>query len=162
MGNLFANYVRIIENVSSPIKSLKCFFLNFIYFWYVKMCHKLYHFIWGIWWFHRSKDFEAMKAGKLAIRPKSSPNLNSCSIKISHRGTSHTVQEWLEIKIYCLWLFSTFHIHTWWGQSKYVWKFEISRTNFEKSQNLYILKIFLWILCINMQNGSNSKELRHK
>ena len=24
------------------------------------MCHKLYHFIWGIWWFHRSKDFEAM------------------------------------------------------------------------------------------------------
>ena len=75
---------------------------------------------------------------------------------------SHTVQEWLEIKIYCLWLFSTFHIHTWWGQYKYVWKFEISRANFEKSQNMYILKIFLWILCINMQNGSNSKELRHK
>ena len=35
-----------------------------------------------------SKGFEAMKAGKSAIRPKSSPNLNSCSIKISHRGTS--------------------------------------------------------------------------
>ena len=33
------------------------------------MCRKLCHFIWGIWWFHRSKDFEAMKAGKSAIRP---------------------------------------------------------------------------------------------
>ena len=54
----------------------------------------------------------------------------------------HTVQEWLKIKIYCLWLFSTFHIHAWWGQSKYVRKFEISRANFEKTQNLYILKIF--------------------
>ena len=74
----------------------------------------------------------------------------------------HTVQEWLEIKIYCLWLFSTFHIHTWWGQAKYVRKFEISRANFEKNQNLYILKNFLWILCINMQNYSNFKELRHK
>ena len=74
----------------------------------------------------------------------------------------HTVQEWLEIKFYCLWIFSTFHIHKWWGQSKYVRKFEISRANFEKTQNLYILKIFLWILCINMQNCSNSKELRHK
>ena len=30
------------------------------------MCRKLCHFIWGIWWFHRSKYFEAMKAGKLA------------------------------------------------------------------------------------------------
>ena len=33
------------------------------------MCRKLCHFIWGIWWFHRWKDFEAMKAGKLAFRP---------------------------------------------------------------------------------------------
>ena len=33
------------------------------------MCWKICHLIWGIWWFHRSKDFEAMKAGKLAIRP---------------------------------------------------------------------------------------------
>ena len=33
------------------------------------MYHKLCHFIWCIWWFHRSKDFEAMKAGKSAIRP---------------------------------------------------------------------------------------------
>ena len=41
-----------------------------------------------IWLFHRSKDFEAMKAGKLAFWPESSPNLNSCSIKISHLGTS--------------------------------------------------------------------------
>ena len=32
------------------------------------MCRKLCHFIWGIWWFHWSKDFEAMKAGMLAIR----------------------------------------------------------------------------------------------
>ena len=30
-----------------------------------------YHFIWGIWWFHKSKDFEAMKAEKSAIQPKS-------------------------------------------------------------------------------------------
>ena len=58
------------------------------------MWHKLYHFIWGIWRFHTSKDFEAMKAGKSAIWPKSSPNLNSCYIKISHRGTS----------LYWLWL----------------------------------------------------------
>ena len=33
------------------------------------MCRKLCHLIWGIWWCHRSKDFEAMEAGKLAIRP---------------------------------------------------------------------------------------------
>ena len=34
------------------------------------MCCKLCHLIWGIWWFHRSRDFEAMKAGKLAIGPR--------------------------------------------------------------------------------------------
>ena len=45
----------------------------------------------------------------------------------------HTVQEWLEIKFYCLWLFSTFLIHTWWGQSKYVKKNQISRGIFEKN-----------------------------
>ena len=39
------------------------------------MCLKLCHFI-------RSKDFEAMKARKLAIWLKSSSNLNSRSIKI--------------------------------------------------------------------------------
>ena len=33
------------------------------------MGHKLFHFISGIWWFHRSKKFEAMKAGKSTIRP---------------------------------------------------------------------------------------------
>jgi hypothetical protein len=33
------------------------------------MRHKLCHFIWGIWWFHRSKDSEAMKAGNLVILP---------------------------------------------------------------------------------------------
>ena len=33
------------------------------------MCHKLCNLIWGIWRFHRSKDFEAMKAGNLTIRP---------------------------------------------------------------------------------------------
>ena len=48
-------------------------------------------------------------------------------------------------------LFSLVHIHTWWGQSKYVRKFEISRANFEKTQNLLILKNFLWILCNNIQ-----------
>ena len=44
--------------------------------------------IFGIRWLHRLKDFEAMKAEKLAIWPKYSPNFNSCSIKISHCGTS--------------------------------------------------------------------------
>jgi hypothetical protein len=38
-------------------------------FWYIKMCRILWHIFWGIWCFHRSKDFEAMKAGKLTIRP---------------------------------------------------------------------------------------------
>ena len=33
-----------------------------------------------------SKDFEAMKTGKSAIWPKSSPNLNSCSIKTPPAG----------------------------------------------------------------------------
>ena len=33
------------------------------------MCSILCHLIWGIWWFHRSKDFEAIKADKLAIWP---------------------------------------------------------------------------------------------
>ena len=59
-------------------------------------------------------------------------------------------------------LFSLLHIHTWWGQSKYVRKFEISQANFEKTQNLFILKNFLGILCNNIQNCSISKELRHK
>ena len=57
-------------------------------------------------------------------------------------------------------LLSLLHIHTWWGQSKYLRKSEISRANFEKTQNLFILKNFLWILCINMQNCRNSKKLR--
>ena len=52
------------------------------------MCHIYHKHFLDIWWFHRSKDFEAMKAGKSAIWPKSRPNLNSCSIKISHRATS--------------------------------------------------------------------------
>ena len=30
-------------------------------------------------------------------------------------------------------LFSLFYIDTWWGQSKYVRKFEISQANFEKT-----------------------------
>ena len=33
----------------------------------IKMCRKLNLLIWGRWWFHRSKDFEAMKAGKSTI-----------------------------------------------------------------------------------------------
>ena len=34
---------------------------------FIKMCRKLCQLIWGIWQFHRSKDFEAMKAGKLGV-----------------------------------------------------------------------------------------------
>ena len=38
---------------------------------YISLIHQnvpqICHFIWGIWWFHRSKDFEVMKAGKSAI-----------------------------------------------------------------------------------------------
>ena len=52
------------------------------------MCHIYQKHFWGTWWFHRSKNFEAIKAGELAIWTKSSPNLNSCSIIITHRGTS--------------------------------------------------------------------------
>ena len=35
--------------------------------WQIKMCRKLCQLIWGIWWFHWSKYFEAKKAGKSAI-----------------------------------------------------------------------------------------------
>ena len=38
-------------------------------FWYTKMCHIYQKHFRGIWWFHSSKDFEAMKAGELAIWP---------------------------------------------------------------------------------------------
>ena len=69
-------------------KKFEVFFQKFICFWYIKMCHIYQKHFWVIGWFHRSKDFEAMKAGKLANWPKSCPNLNSCSIKITHRGTS--------------------------------------------------------------------------
>ena len=49
------------------------------------MRRKLCHFIWVIWWFHKSKDFQAVKAGKSAIWPwlscqynvKSSMNRNN-------------------------------------------------------------------------------------
>ena len=51
------------------------------------MCHKLYTISFEVYDGFMN-DFEAMKAGKLAIWPKSSPTLNSCSIKISLRGTS--------------------------------------------------------------------------
>ena len=37
---------------------------------YVKMCHKLCYFICSIWWFHRSNNFEAMKAGKSSVHDK--------------------------------------------------------------------------------------------
>ena len=33
------------------------------------MCHRLCNFIWGIWWFLRSKEFEAIKVEKSAIQP---------------------------------------------------------------------------------------------
>ena len=66
------------------------------------MCHIYQKHFWGIWWFHRSKYFEAMKAGKSAIWFKSSPNLNSCSIKSPTAGLLyndfvHSLQEWFTI-----------------------------------------------------------------
>ena len=39
-------------------------------------------------------------------------------------------------------LFSLLHIHTWWGQSKYVRKFEISRANFEKTSKFAHIENF--------------------
>ena len=39
-------------------------------------------------------------------------------------------------------LFSLFHIDTWWGQSKYVRKFEISQTNFEKNSKFVDIENF--------------------
>ena len=33
------------------------------------MCHIYQKHFLGVWWYHRSKDFEAMKVGKLAIQP---------------------------------------------------------------------------------------------
>ena len=83
-----SNRARHNWNCFLAYKKFEVFLQNFICFWYIKMCHIYQKHFWGTWWFHRSKDFEAMKAEKSAIRPKSSPNLNSCSINISHRGTS--------------------------------------------------------------------------
>ena len=84
-GEVFLMEQDTIENVS---KILSVFFL-ILYIFDTSKCAtnciisvEIY-----IWWFHRSKDFEAMKA-KLAIWPKSKPNRNSCSIKISHCRTS--------------------------------------------------------------------------
>ena len=79
----FCGEVSIMEQLKMfpSLWKILSFFFNFIYFWYIKMCYKSYHFIWDIWWFHRSNNF-------VLWMPKSSPNLNSCSIKISHRGTS--------------------------------------------------------------------------
>ena len=54
-------------NHQSGLQSINTFSKLSCFFWY--MCRKLCHLIWGIWWFHRSKEFEAMKAGMLAIRP---------------------------------------------------------------------------------------------
>ena len=59
-------------------------------------------------------------------------------------------------------LFSLLHIHTGWGQSKYVRKFEISRANFEKLKICSYWKNFSEFYFINMQNCSTAKELRHK
>ena len=59
------------------------------------MCHKLCHLIWGRWRFHGSKDFEAMKAGKLAIWPW-----------LSCRYTENMDEPWIHIRSashwYCL------------------------------------------------------------
>ena len=45
--------------------------ITYIFALYIRICRKLCHLglIWGICRFHRSKDFEARKAGKTAIRP---------------------------------------------------------------------------------------------
>ena len=122
------------------------------------------HAIWPVIYDPHPKisQMVALLSAHRCVITRSSLVTIGCLFIHQHSRATHTVQEWLEIKFYCLWLFSTFHIHTWWGQSKYVRKFEISRANFEKFKILYILKFFLWILCINMQNCSNSKELRQK
>ena len=84
-GEVFLMEQDTIENVS---KILSVFFL-ILYIFDTSKCatNCIISFEIYIWWFHRSKDFEAMKA-KLAIWPKSRPNRNSCSIKISHCRTS--------------------------------------------------------------------------
>ena len=71
-----------IENVSWPIKNLKCFF-KVSHIFDTSKCATNYRDIFEV--YDGFIDFEAMKAEKSAIWPKSSPNLNSCSIKISHR-----------------------------------------------------------------------------
>ena len=65
----------------------------------------------------------------------------------------HTVQEWLEIKFYFLWLFSTFKDQIKWVQGKFLWKINISRRIFEKSDIFEKMKKILWILCnIHVKN----------
>ena len=51
----------------SCIFGIGCWIWRERYTLYSHVCRKLCHLIWGIWQFHRSKDFEAMKAGKSAI-----------------------------------------------------------------------------------------------
>ena len=64
------------------------------------MCHTLCHFIWDIWWFHRSKDIEVMKAGKLAIRPwKSCPYTEYTLVDLP----SSVVLSKLDALVYQLW-----------------------------------------------------------
>ena len=104
----------------------------------------------------------AALAGKDAIAATTSLALCHCRILILKIQQSTLFKDNLLSQFYFPGLFSLLHIHTWWGQSKYVRKFEISRANFEKTQNLFILKNFLGILCNNVQNCSISKKLRHK
>ena len=64
-GRSMTTFYYCSVNHQSEKHTLK---LSHILLMSIKMCHKLCHFIWGAWWFHRSKDFEAMKAEK-TIRP---------------------------------------------------------------------------------------------
>ena len=65
------DYFLLLLCKSSIWFTEKRIFKIIIYFFnmYIKMCRKLCHLIWGTWCFHRSKYFEAMEAGKLAVWP---------------------------------------------------------------------------------------------
>ena len=72
------------------------------------MCHKLRHFIFAIWWFHTSKDFEAMKAGKLAIcswlvcqyKKNTLLDLPSSVLNTACLETQNVQKRWVKIDIH--------------------------------------------------------------
>ena len=65
------------------------------------MCRKLCNLIWGIWWFHRSKDFEYMKAGKLAIWPWLSQYTENTlkDLPSSVHKSNFMIENWRPLKI---------------------------------------------------------------